>query len=63
MHSSFGYSSSSKTETKRWADYEDDDSLPIIPWAPYIKPVSLMPESSEWTTVKSKKNRGVKCKA
>ncbi len=62
MHSSFGYSSSSKTETKRWADYEDHDLLPVVPWAPYIKPVSLKSESSEWTTVKSKKKRGVKCK-
>ena len=53
MYSSFV----SNTETKRWADYEDDYLLPIIPWAPYIKQVSLKPEFGEWTTVKSKKKR------
>lgn len=54
MYSTFG----SNIETKRWADYDDDDDLlPIIPWAPHIKQVSLKSESSEWTTVKSKKKR------
>jgi hypothetical protein len=53
MYSSFV----SNTETKRWADYEDDYLLPIIPWAPYVKQVSLKPEFGEWTTVKSKKKR------
>lgn len=56
MHSycsSFG----STTKTKRWADYDDDDLLPIIPWAPHIKQVSLKSEPCEWTTVKSKKKR------
>jgi len=53
QYSSFG----SNTETKRWADYEDDDLLPIIPWAPHVKQVSLKSEPSEWTTVKSKKKR------
>ena len=47
--------------SKLWADYEDDDDiLPIIPWAPHIQSVSikLQPnESQEWTTVKSKKKR------
>ena len=57
----------SNTETKRWTDYEDDDLLPIIPWAPHIKQVSLKSEPSQftivqseyskWTTVKSKKKR------
>ena len=57
----------STTETKRWTDYEDDDLLPIIPWAPHIKQVSLKTqpsqlttvksEPSQWTTVKSKKKR------
>jgi hypothetical protein len=53
------YSFGSNTETKRWADYEDedDDLLPIIPWAPHVKQVSLKSEPSEWTTVKSKKKR------
>ena len=48
---------SSYNQTKRWADYEDDDLLPIIPWAPHVKQVSLKSETSEWTTVKSKKKR------
>jgi hypothetical protein len=45
--------------TKRWADYEDEDNfLPFIPWAPYVKPVSLKQDSSsEWVTVKSKKKK------
>ena len=45
------------TETKRWADYYDDDLLPIIPWAPHVKqiPNKSDSKSSEWTTVKSKK--------
>lgn len=47
----------SNTETKRWADYEDDDLLPIIPWATHVKQVSIKSETSEWTTVKSKKKR------
>ena len=51
MHSSF----CSNTKTKRWADYKDDDLFPIIPWAPYVKPVSMNPKPNEWTTVKSKK--------
>lgn len=37
------------------SDYDDDDLLPVIPWAPHIKQVSLKSESNEWTTVKSKK--------
>ena len=49
------------SDTKLWADYDDHDYiLPIIPWAPYIKSVSikLQPnESQEWTTVKSKKKK------
>jgi hypothetical protein len=45
----------SPTDTKRWADYDDDDLLPIIPWALHIKQVSVKSEPSEWTTVKSKK--------
>jgi len=49
------------SHNKLWADYDDDDYiLPIIPWAPHIKSVSikLQPnESQEWTTVKSKKKR------
>jgi len=49
------------SDTKLWADYDDDDDiLPIIPWAPHIQSVSikLQPnESQEWTTVKSKKKR------
>lgn len=52
-YSSFG----THIETKRWADYDDDDFLPIIPWAPHVKQVSLKSEPSEWTTVKSKKKR------
>ena len=48
-------------DTKLWADYDDDDDiLPIIPWAPHIQSVSikLQPnEYQEWTTVKSKKKR------
>ena len=56
MHSNSS-SFSSPTDTKRWADYEDDDLLPIIPWAPHIKQVSVKSEPSEWTTVKSKKKR------
>lgn len=47
----------SNTETKCWADYEDDYLLPIIPWAPHVKQVSLKPDTTEWTTVKSKKKR------
>ena len=57
MQYSFGSSFGSNNETKRWADYEDDDLLPIIPWAPHVKQVSLKSEPSEWTTVKSKKKR------
>lgn len=56
MHSNSS-SFNSPTDTKRWADYEDDDLLPIIPWAPHVKQVSLKSEPSEWTTVKSKKKR------
>lgn len=52
-YSSFG----THIETKRWADYDDDDFLPIIPWAPHIKSVSLKPEVCEWTIVMSKKKR------
>lgn len=49
---------SSYNQTKFWADYEDDDDLlPIIPWAPHVKQVSLKSEPNEWTTVKSKKKR------
>jgi hypothetical protein len=48
----------SSTQTKRWADYEDNDLFPIIPWAPHVKQVSLKSEPRKWTTVKSKK----KCK-
>lgn len=49
----------SPADTKQWADYDDDDDnlLPIIPWAPHVKPVSLKSEPSEWITVKSKKKR------
>ena len=47
----------SNTETKRWADYKDDDLLPIIPWAPHVKQVSIKSETSKWITVKSKKKR------
>ena len=42
-------------ETKRWADYEDDDFLPIIPWAPHVKQVSPKSDTNEWITVNSKK--------
>lgn len=56
MHSN-RFSVDSPTKTKRWSDYEDDDFLPIIPWATHIKQVSLKYEQSEWTTVKSKKKR------
>lgn len=52
-HSSF----SSYTETKRWSDYDDDDLLPVIPWAPHVKQILIKSESREWTTVKSKKKR------
>jgi len=49
------------SDTKLWADYDhDDDILPIIPWAPHIKSVSIKVqpnESQEWITVKSKKKR------
>ena len=57
------------SDTKLWADYDhDDDILPIIPWAPHIKSVSIKLQSKEpqdfnhndsheWTTVKSKKKR------
>lgn len=57
------------SDTKLWADYDqDDDILPIIPWAPHIKSVSIKlqskepqyfnyNDSKEWTTVKSKKKR------
>lgn len=45
----------SYTETKHWSDYDDDDLLPVIPWAPHIKQVSIKSNSDEWTTVKSKK--------
>lgn len=48
---------SSYNQTKCWADYEDDDLFPIIPWAPHVKQVSLKSQTSEWTTVKSKKKR------
>ena len=48
---------SSSYQTKRWADYEDDYLLPIIPWAPYIKQISLKYQPNEWTIVKSKKKR------
>ena len=45
----------SHTKTKRWADYEDDNLLPIIPWAQNIKQVSIKSEPCEWITVKSNK--------
>jgi len=58
MHSNCSsFTSTTTTHTKRWADYEDDDLLPIIPWATHVKLVSLKSEPSEWTTVKSKKKR------
>lgn len=57
----------SPTYTKRWADYQDDELLPIIPWAPHVKPSSPKSETRKWTnvnsetrgwtTVKSKKKR------
>ena len=56
MHSNL-YSFRTHNDTKRWADYDCDDILPIIPWAPHIKQVSLKPQPCEWTTVKSKKKR------
>lgn len=45
----------SHTKTKQWADYEDDNLLPIIPWAQNIKQVSIKSEPCEWITVKSNK--------
>jgi hypothetical protein len=59
------------TNTKKWADYEDDGLLPVVPWALHIKQVShtttnlvthfnqdsSKSDSGEWTTVKSKKKR------
>ena len=57
MHDSFGSYFAYNTQIKRWADYEDDDLLPIIPWAPHVKQVSLQTQPSDWTTVKSKKKR------
>lgn len=45
------------TENKKWADYNDDDLLPVIPWAPHIQSFSNKSDSGGWTTVKSKKNR------
>ena len=49
-------STSNRYPTRQWADYHED-FLPIIPWAPHVKQVSLKSEPSEWTTVKSKKKR------
>lgn len=43
--------------SKSWADYQDDDVLPNIPWAPHIKPVYIKSESNTWTTVQFKKKR------
>ena len=57
MHDSFRSYFAYNTQIKRWADYEDDDLLPIIPWAPHVKQVSLQTKPSDWTTVKSKKKR------
>lgn len=52
--------SNSNQQTKRWADYNDDELLPVIPWAPHVIAVTIKYdkyEKSEWTTVKSKKKR------
>ena len=45
------------TQNKKWSDYDDDDLLPVIPWAPHIKSISYKYDSGGWSTVKSKKNR------
>lgn len=52
-------------KTIRWADYKDDDLLPVIPWKPNIKQYTYKTNessewktgSSEWITVKSKNKR------
>jgi len=49
--------SNSNQLTKRWADYNHDELLPVIPWAPHVMTVTIKYEKSEWTTVKSKKKR------
>lgn len=54
MHSNSS-SFPSTTDIKRWADYKDDDLLPIIPWVYDVKNVSIKSEPCEWTTVKSRK--------
>jgi hypothetical protein len=38
--------------TKLWADYKDDEPLPIIPWAHNIKS-----QTNIWITVQSKKKK------
>lgn len=46
----------SQHKTKSWADYKHDEPLPVIPWAPHIKPPLInSPDSDLWTTVKRKK--------
>ena len=40
-----------------WADYPNDDTLPIIPWVKLIKPESKQHITEQWVTVKSKKKR------
>ena len=45
------------TESKRWADYEDDDLLPTIPSIQNDNQTSHISKPSEWITVKSKKKR------
>lgn len=49
--------SNSNQQTKRWADYNNDELLPVIPWAPNVMTVIIKYEKSEWITVKSKKKR------
>ena len=43
---------------KEWADYTDDESLPVIPW---IKNITTEPTKNNtdetWITVKPKKKR------
>ena len=60
--------SETKNPTMRWADYEDepDDkkyTLPPIPWAPHILPLTVKPiidDNNMWITVKSKKKNNNK---
>jgi len=58
-------SSAPQPSIMRWADYEDEPdyikyTLPTIPWAPHILPVSIKSntdDTNNWVTVKSKKKK------